>query len=91
MLRITSQDVQPSPKADSLKITGTVRNTSRIVAAMNGVIMIASTSAAVKMLLSPAAARNTGAIPGTWPSELVSIGLMVELISGASTKKPHMP
>jgi hypothetical protein len=43
MRRITSQVVQPTPKALSLNIGGTVRNTSRMVAAMNGTIITAST------------------------------------------------
>ncbi len=63
-----------------------------MVAAMNGVIITASTTAAVKMLESPGAEPNRpDAVREAGPTLRPSQGLSVLPIAGASTKKPHMP
>ena len=91
MERITSKVVQPTPYADSLNTGGTVSNTSRMVAAMNGMIMTARTSEAVRMPVPKGGPANRSSRTGMPSNVSITRGCRYSAISGAMTKKPHMP
>jgi hypothetical protein len=74
-----------------LNTAGTVRNTSRIVAAMNGVIMIARISAAVPMPVPNGGPWKRPPSTGTSPSVSVAQGCTYSAMTGTITKNPHMP
>ena len=84
--RITSQRVAPSPTAASLSSRGTLAKSSRQIAVVIGVAMIASTRIAGK---TP---ENSG-VPksGMKPNALCSQGLRSLKQKGRSTKIPHRP
>ena len=91
MLRTTSHVVQPMPYADSLSTGGTISNTSRITAAMNGMTMIASTNPAVSTPMPCGGPLKSAPSTGTAPSVPMSHGCTWSANSGASTNSPHMP
>src|SRR5271165_232606 len=62
---ITSQVVAPSPYPDSLSMGGTVSKTSRMVAAMKGSTMMASTTPAVRIPIPNGGPLNRWPMPGT--------------------------
>ena len=87
----TSQRVAPNAYADSLRRPGTVRNTSRITEAMNGMTMFASTRPAVPIprpIGGPAKKRPT---IGHWPMCSSTHGYTCSESTGTSTNRPHMP
>src|ERR1700690_365914 len=70
---------------------GTVSNTSRMVAAMNGNTMMASTNPAVSTPIPYGGPMNSLPMPGTAPAYSISQGCTCRCSSGASTNKPQMP
>ena len=65
-----------------------VRNTSRMVEAINGITMIDSTRPEVSMPAPIGGPRNSAPITGSGPMCSSSHGIMLSRITGISTKKP---
>ena len=86
--RTISQRVAPSASAPSLSSLGTVRNRSRVIAAMIGSAMIARITIAVKI---PDPLSDGDPNNGMKPSTLCSAGSIVERMIGARTTIPQRP
>ena len=70
---------------------GVTSNTSRITAAMNGMIMIARMMPAERSPMPSGGPRKSAPINGMWPTVAESAGWMYCPKSGAKTSSPHMP
>src|SRR6202043_1117555 len=91
IFHITSQVVQPMPYADSFSRTGVTSNTSRITAAMYGMIMIAKITPAQRMPMPIGGPLNNAPTIGM-PLRSVPSGFSNHVAKiGANTSRPHMP
>src|SRR5215469_7219556 len=89
--QMTSQVVAPSPYADSFNTSGTVSNTSRITADMNGMTMTASTIPAVSTPIPKGGPWKSAPTPGIAPRVSMIQGCAYCCRIGAKTNRPQTP
>src|SRR6266481_5836236 len=87
----TSVLVEPRAYALSLRIAGTVSNTSRMIDETNGSTMIARMNPAVSTPMPSGGPAKSAPIPGSRPNVSMIAGSMYDWTNGANTKSPQIP